>query len=84
MDVEESIEVLKDAANLTTSDVRLREISQLCENIPLALRLAGPLLAVDSEYTFEELKKKLEKNPTSTLGVIPIMGIAFERLDESL
>ena len=84
LDVEESIEVLKDAANLTTSDVRLREISQLCENIPLALRLAGPLLAVDSEYTFEELKKKLEKNPTSTLGVIPIMGIAFERLDESL
>ena len=84
LDVEESIEVLKDAATLTTSDVRLREISQLCENIPLALRLAGPLLAVDSEYTFEELKKKLEKNPTSTLGVIPIMGIAFERLDESL
>ena len=90
LDVEESIEVLKNAANLTTSDndpntdVRLREISQLCENIPLALQLAGPLLAVDSEYTFEELKKKLEKNPTSTLGVIPIMGIAFERLDESL
>ena len=90
LDIEESIEVLKNAANLSTADndpntdVRLREIGRLCENIPLALRLAGPLLAVDSEYTFEDLKQKLEKNPTSTLGVKPIMEIAFERLDESL
>ena len=90
LDVEESIEVLKNAANLTTADndpntdVRLHEIARLCENIPLALRLAGPLLAFDSEYTFEELKQKLEKNPTSTLGVKPMMEIAFERLDESL
>ena len=90
LDVEESIEVLKNAANLTTADndpntdVRLREIGQLCENIPLALRLAGPLLAEESEYTFAELKLKLEKNPTSTLGLKPIMEIAFEKLDESL
>ena len=89
LDIEESIEVLKNAANLSTADndlntdVRLPEIGRLCENIPLALRLAGPLLAVDSEYTFEDLKQKLEKNPTSTLGVKPIMDIAFERLDES-
>ena len=66
------------------TEVKLREIAALCENIPLALRLAGPLLAVDSEYTFEELKLKLEKNPTSTLGLKPIMEIAFEKLDESL
>ena len=90
LDVEESTEVLKNAANLTTADndpntdVRLHEIARLCENIPLALRLAGPLLAFDSEYTFEELKQKLGKNPTSTLGVKPMMEIAFERLDESL
>ena len=89
-DVKESVQVLKNAANLTSPDtepnteVKLREIAALCENIPLALRLAGPLLAVDSEYTFEELKLKLEKNPTSTLGLKPIMEIAFEKLDESL
>ena len=90
LDVEESIKVLKNAASLTSvdidpnTDVKLREIAQLCENIPLALRLAGPLLAEESEYTFAELKLKLEKNPTSTLGLNPIMGIAFEKLDESL
>ena len=90
LDVKESVQVLKNAANLTSPDtepnteVKLREIAALCENIPLALRLAGPLLAVDSEYTFEELKLKLEKNPTSTLGLKPIMEIAFEKLDESL
>ena len=55
LDIEESIEVLKNAANLSAADndpntdVRLSEIARLCENIPLALRLAGPLLAVDSE-----------------------------------
>ena len=90
LDVKESIEVLKNAANLTSAEtepkteVKLREIAELCENIPLALRLAGPLLAVDSEYTFNELKRKLEKNPTSILGVKPIMEIAFEKLEESL
>ena len=90
LDVKESVQVLKNAANLTSpetepnTEVKLREIAALCENIPLALRLAGPLLAVDSEYTFEELKLKLEKNPTGTLRLKPIMEIAFEKLDESL
>ena len=90
LDVKESVQVLKNAANLTSpetepnTEVKLREIAALYENIPLALRLAGPLLAVDSEYTFEELKLKLEKNPTGTLGLKPIMEIAFEKLDESL
>ena len=90
LDVEESIEVLRNAANLTSADTdpntdaKLREIAQLCENIPLALRLAGALLSEESEYTFAELKLKLEKNPTSTLGLNPIMEIAFEKLDESL
>ena len=90
LDVKESVQVLKNAANLTSSEtepnteVKLRKIAALCENIPLALRLAGPLLAVGSEYTFDELKLKLEKNPTSTLNLKPIMEIAFEKLDESL
>lgn len=64
------------------TEVILREIAELCEYIPLALRLAGPLLAVDSEYTLNELKCELEKNPTSALGVKPIMEIAFEKLEE--
>ena len=89
LDVAESIEVLKDSANLTSqteqeTKAKLREIAELCENIPLALRLAGPLLAMESEYTFDGLKHKLEQNPARTLGVKPIMEIAFEKLDESL
>ena len=88
LDVEESIEVLKNGANLT-SDIdadtkgELREIAELCENIPLVLRLAGPLLAKESECTFEELKKNLDKNATRALDVKPMMQIAFEKLDES-
>ena len=89
LDVAESIEVLKDSANLTSqteqeTKAKLREIAELCENIPLALRLAGPLLAMESEYTFDGLKNKLEQNPARTLGVKPIMEIAFEKLDVSL
>ena len=89
LDVAESIEVLKDSANLTSqteqeTKAKLREIAELCENIPLALRLAGPLLAMESEYTFDGLKYKLEQNPARTLGVKPIMEIAFEKLDVSL
>ena len=89
LDVAESIEVLKDSANFTSqtepeTKVKLREIAQLCENIPLALRLAGPFLAEESEYTFEEFKQKLEQNPSRTLSAKPIMEIAFEKLDESL
>ena len=89
LDVAESIEILKDSANLrsntdTETKAKLREIAEICENIPLALRLAGPLLAMESEYTFDGLKHKLEQNPAKTLGVKPIMEIAFEKLDESL
>ena len=89
LDVAESIEILKDSANLTSNTdtetkAKLRQIAEICENIPLALRLAGPLLAMESEYTFDGLKHKLEQNPARTLGVKPIMEIAFEKLDESL
>ena len=89
LDVEESIEILKDSANLTSNTdtetkAKLRQIAKICENIPLALRLAGPLLAMESEYTFDGLKHKLEQNPARTLGVKPIMEIAFEKLDKSL
>ena len=89
LDVAESIEILKDSANLTSNTdtetkAKLRQIAEICENIPLALRLAGPLLAMESEYTFDGLKHKLEQNPAKTLGVKPIMEIAFEKLDESL
>ena len=85
----ESIEILKDSANLTSlsdteSKAKLRQIAEICEHIPLALRLAGPLLAMESEYTFDGLKYKLEQNAARTLGVKPIMEIAFEKLDESL
>ena len=89
LDVEESIEVLKNGANLT-SDIdahtkdELREIANLCENIPLALQLAGPLLAKESECSFEELKQKLKKNPTGALDVKPMMQTAFEKLNKSL
>ena len=88
LDVAESIEILKDIANLrsntdTETKAKLREIAEICENIPLALRLAGPLLAMESEYAFDGLKHKLQQNPVRTLGVKPIMEIAFEKLDES-
>ena len=89
LDVAESLAVLKDSANLTSktepeTKAKLQKIAELCENIPLALRLAGPLLAMESEYTFDGLKNKLEQNPARTLGVKPIMEIAFEKLDVSL
>ena len=89
LDAAESIEILKDSANLTSlsdteSKAKLRQITEICEHIPLALRLAGPLLAMESEYTFDGLKYKLEQNAARTLGVKPIMEIAFEKLDESL
>ena len=89
LNVEESIKVLKNGARLTSktdpeNEVKLRKIAELCENNPLALRLAGPLLAEGSEYTFNELKRKLEQNPVRTLRIMPMMEIAFEKLDESL
>ena len=86
LDVAESVEVLKDSANLTSDPetiAKLRKIAELCENIPLALRLAAPFLAEESEYSFEELKQKLEQNPGRTLSAKPIMEIAFEKLDKS-
>ena len=89
LDVKESVQVLKDGANLTSdtdpeTEVKLRKIAELCENIPLALGLAGPLLAEESEYTSEELIQELEKNATETLGLKPMMEIAFEKLEEPL
>ena len=89
LDPKESIEVLKDGASLppdtepNTQD-KLCKIAKLCENIPLALRLAGSLLSPESEFTFEELIQELEKNPTKTLGLERMMEIAFEKLNEPL
>ena len=87
--VKESIKILENGAHLTSdanpdTEVKLRKIAELCGNIPLALKLAGPLLADESEYTFEDLKQKLEQNPTRTLGIKRMMEIAFKKLDESL
>ena len=89
LDTEESIDVLKDGADLWShtgqeTQVKLERIAELCESIPLALRLAGPLLSSESEYTFEELITELGNNPTKTLGLERMMEIAFEKLDEPL
>ena len=86
---EESIEILKDGAKLQSdsdpdTQSNLSKIAELCEHVPLTLRLAGPLLSLDSDYTFEELIQELEKNPTKTLELERMMGIAFEQLDEPL
>lgn len=86
----ESIEVLMNGACLTNDkpelevQVKLNKIAELCENNPQALRLAGPLLAEDSEYTFEELMKELQENATKPLRLERVMAVAFERLDETL
>ncbi|XP_068731784.1 uncharacterized protein [Montipora capricornis] len=87
----ESIEVLKGGAkissdNLPKVEAQLSKVAELCENIPLALRLAGPLLSSESEYNFEELIQALENNPIETLGhgLKRMMKIAFEKLDKSL
>ena len=89
LDPKESVEVLKSGANLppdTAPDTQgqMGKIAELCENIPLALRLAGPLLSLESEYTFDEIIHELETNPTKTLGLERMMEIAFEKLDEPL
>ena len=89
LDSKESIDVLKDGADLWShtgreTQVKLERIAELCENIPLALRLAGPLLSSDSEYTFDELITELENNPTKALGLERMMEVAFEKLDEPL
>ena len=86
---EESIEILTDGAKLhCVSDLetqrKFSKVAALCEHIPLALRLAGPLLSSDSEYSFEELIQGLDENATKTLRLERMMGIAFEQLDETL
>ncbi|XP_078368520.1 uncharacterized protein LOC144652350 [Oculina patagonica] len=87
LELEESIEVLKNGAKLQSEsgsqNDKLRQIAALCEHIPLALQLAGPLLS-ESEYTVDELIKELENNPTKTLRCESMMEIAFEKLNESL
>ena len=85
LDVEESIKFLKNGAPDTDADT-LHEVAELCENNPLALKLAGPLLAKESEYTPEKLKRELEQNAALTLGdkLLKIMKIAFEKLEDSL
>lgn len=88
LDLEESIEVLKNDATLESKSEELhdnlKQIANLCEHIPLALQLAGHLLSSESEYTVEELIQKLQNNPTKTLGCERMMEIAFEKLDDSL
>ncbi len=87
LDLEESIEVLKNGAKLQSDSEgqndKLQQIAALCEHIPLALQLAGPLLQ-ESEYTVDELIKELQNDPTKTLRCERMMEIAFEKLDESL
>ncbi len=87
LDLEESIEVLKNGANLQSEtdsqNDKLRQIAVLCEHIPLALQLAGPLLS-ESEYTVDELIKELQNDPTKTLRCERMMEIAFDKLNESL
>ena len=88
--VDESIAVLKDGANLTLDAEqcvleKLPKIAELCQYIPHVLRLAGPLLAPESDYTLDELIQKLQGNPLETLGLDDrILSIAFQRLDEPL
>lgn len=86
---EESLQILKDGAGLySVSDAetkrKFKKVAALCEHIPLALRLAGPLLSSDSEYSFQELIQGLDENTTKTLELDGMMGIAFEQLDETL
>ena len=86
---EESIQILNDGAKLPcVSDPethrKFSKVAALCEHIPLALRLAGPLLSSDSEYSFEELIQGLDENATKTLQLEQMMEIAFGQLDETL
>lgn len=87
---EESIQILKDGARLSSvsadpeTEEKFQKVAALCEHIPLALHLAGPLLSSDSDYSFEELIQGLDENATTTLQLDLMMGIAFEQLDETL
>ncbi|KAL9976681.1 hypothetical protein ACROYT_G014007 [Oculina patagonica] len=88
LDLEESIEVLRNGAKLQPDSEglydKLRQIAALCEHIPLALQLAGPLLSSESEYTVDELITELKNDPTKTLRCDRMMEIAFDKLNESL
>jgi len=86
---EESIQILKDRAGLTSvldpeTLEKFKKVAALCERIPLALHLAGPLLSSDSDYSFQELIQGLDENSTKTLELERMMGIAFDQLDETL
>ena len=88
LNVRESIEILKASAKLTSNtepetEVKLHEIAQLCDNIPLALRLVGPLLRKDSDYSFQELKQELEQNAANVFDAENIVKISFTKLDDS-
>lgn len=90
LEIQDSVEVLKVGVELPPdipseqANSSLVKLAEVCENIPLALRLAGPLLSPESEYTFDELVDELLKNATETLGLEAIMVIAFEKLDKTL
>ena len=90
LEIQDSVEVLKVGVELPSdipseqANSSLVKLAQVCENIPLALRLAGPLLSPESEYTFDELVDELVNNATETLGLEGIMEMAFEKLDEIL
>ena len=90
LEIQDSVEVLKVGVELP-SDIPseqatslLVKLGEVCENIPLALRLAGPLLSTESEYTFDELVDELVQNATETLGRERMMEMAFEKLDKTL
>ena len=82
LDQTESIEVLKFYSGLQSEveTAKFAAVAEKCENVPLALRLAGPLLSPDSEYSVDELIHDLEDCPTTTLkGTKHMIKIAFER-----
>ena len=83
----ESIEILKFYSGLQSEveTAKFAAVAEKCENVPLALRLAGPLLSPDSEYSVDELIHDLEDCPTTTLkGTKHMIKIAFEKLDKAL
>ena len=90
LEIQDSVEVLKvgvkSSADVPSEQANssLVKLAEVCENIPLALRLAGPLLSSESDYTIDELVDELEKNASETLDLEPIMEIAFEKLDKTL
>lgn len=90
LEIQDSDEFLKVGVELPSdipseqANSLLVKLAEVCENIPLALRLAGPLLSTESEYTFDELVDELVQNATETLGRERMMEMAFEKLDKTL